>query len=51
MEFLLLAKVGIVIDSIVRAGYILAGSYIVRTGVRYVTDYRESLSKDKVGVK
>ena len=51
MEFLLLAKVGMVIDGIVKAGYVLAGSYFVRTGVRYVKDYKESVEKENLGVK
>jgi hypothetical protein len=48
MEFLLLAKVGMVIDGIVKAGYVLAGSYFVRTGVKYVQDYRASVEKERV---
>lgn len=49
MEFLLLAKVGMVVEGIVRAGYILAGSYFVRTGVKYVSDYKASVENEKVG--
>jgi hypothetical protein len=47
MEFLLLAKVGMIIDGVVKAGYIFAGSYLVRTGVKYVKDYKESVAKEK----
>lgn len=51
MELLLLAKVGFVVDTIVRAGYVLAGSYFVKTGVRYIQDYKDSISNEKAGVK
>ena len=51
MEFLLLAKVGLVIESIVRAGYVLAGSYFVKTGAIYIRDYKESIEKEKAEVK
>ena len=47
MEFVLLAKVGMVIDTIVRSGYVLAGSYFVKTVVRYINDYKESVANDK----
>lgn len=51
MEFLLLAKVGLVIESIVRAGYVLAGSYFVKTGAVYVRDYKDSIEREKAEVK
>jgi hypothetical protein len=47
MEFMLLAKVGMIIDGVVKGGYILAGSYFVRTAVKYVQDYKESVAKEK----
>lgn len=47
MEFWLLAKVGMVINGIVFGGYTLAGSYLVRTGYKYVQDYKESVARDK----
>lgn len=47
MEFLLLAKVGMVIDGIVKGGYLLAGSYFVRVACKYATDYKESVAKEK----
>ena len=46
MEFLLLAKVGFVIDTIVKAGYVVAGSYAVRTAIRYVADYKVSVANE-----
>jgi len=51
MEFALLVKVGMIMEGIIRAGYVLAGSYIVRTGVRYIQDYKESVEREKVEVK
>jgi hypothetical protein len=48
MEFALLMKVGMIIDGIVKVGYILAGSYVVRTGVKYVQDYKTSVEKERV---
>jgi hypothetical protein len=51
MEFLLLAKVGMVIEGIVRAGYVLAGSYFLKTGAIYVRDYKDSIEKEKAEVK
>lgn len=51
MEFILLAKIGMIIDGIVRAGYMLAGSYAIKTGVKYVQDYKESIAKEKSEVK
>jgi hypothetical protein len=47
MEFLLLAKVGMIIDGVVKAGYCLAGGYFVRTGVKYVKDYKTSIENEK----
>lgn len=43
-----LAMVGLLIKGMVWCGYGLAGSYVVRTGVRYVKDYKESVSREKV---
>ena len=51
MEFLLLTKVGMVVDVVVKAGYMLAGSYFVKTGIKYIQDYRESVEREKVEVK
>jgi hypothetical protein len=48
MEFVLLAKVGMVINGIVKLGYAFAGSYFVRTAVRYVSDYKESVEKERI---
>jgi len=47
MEMLLLAKVGLVIDGVVKCGYLLAGSYLVRTGVKYVQDYKLSVANER----
>jgi hypothetical protein len=46
-EFALLMKVGMVIKGIVAGGYSLAGGYIVKTGVQYVQDYRESIERER----
>lgn len=47
-EFIILMKVGMVIKGIVMGGYTLAGSYVVRTGVRYVQDYRDYVAREEV---
>lgn len=46
-EYLLLAKVGIIIGGIVKAGYIFAGGIMVRTGIRYFHDYQTSIALEK----
>lgn len=43
-----LALVGVFIKYAVLSGYGLAGSYVVRTGVQYVKDYKESVEKEKM---
>lgn len=48
MEFWLLAKVGMIINSIVYSGYAVAGGYIVKTGIRYFQDYKEAIARDEV---
>lgn len=50
MEFLLLAKVGLVVDTVVKIGYGIAGSYFIKTAIRYVSDYKESIAREKEGV-
>ncbi|MFS0905774.1 hypothetical protein AB3N02_22260 [Priestia aryabhattai] len=47
VEFVILAKVGMVIKGIVTGGYCLAGSYLVRTGFVYVRDYKDSIRREK----
>lgn len=47
MEYLLLAKVGMVIDAIVKGGYCIAGLYVVKTFGRYAKDYKESVAQEK----
>lgn len=47
MEFMLLAKVSVIIDTVVKAGYVFAGSYIVRTGIRYYQDYVGYIEQEK----
>lgn len=47
MEFLVLAKVGMIVNGIVKLGYCIAGGYLVKTGVKYVSDYKESLEQEK----
>ena len=49
MEFLILAKIGMIINGIVWAGYTVAGGYAVKTGIRYVKDYKESVENEKMG--
>lgn len=46
MEYALLYQVGLVIKGIVWGGYGVVGFYGVKTGVRYVRDYREAISKE-----
>jgi hypothetical protein len=46
MEYWLLAKVGLVIKGLVWGGYGLAGGYGIKTGIRYVQDYKESVAKE-----
>lgn len=48
MGFLILAKVGMVIKGLVWSGYALAGSYVARTGVQYVRDYRDSVEQERM---
>lgn len=48
MEIALLVKVGMFINALVKGGYCLAGTYLVKTGVRYVQDYKDSVAKEKV---
>ncbi len=50
MEYLLLAKIGFVIDTLVKGGYAIAGGYMVKTAVRYVRDYKDSVAREN-GVK
>lgn len=47
MEYELLARVGMGIGLIVKGGYALAGSYFVRVGFKYFSDYKESVSNEK----
>lgn len=47
MEFWLLAKVGLVIKALVSSGYAVAGSYMIRTGMKYVEDYKTSIENEK----
>lgn len=51
MEFLLLAKVGMVIGTIVKSGYVVAGGYFVKTGLQYIEDYKNSVEQEKAEVK
>jgi len=47
MEFVILTKIGYVIDVMVKLGYAVAGGYTVKTAVRYVRDYRDSVATEK----
>ena len=51
MEYVLLAKIGMIIGGVVKSGYVLAGSYFLRTGVQYVKDYKESVENEKSDAK
>jgi len=51
MDFMLLAKVGMIIDGIVKGGYAIAGVYLVKTGWRYYTDYKQYLEQERTEVK
>jgi hypothetical protein len=48
MEFLLLAKVSMIVGTIIKSGYAIAGGYAVKTAIRYVTDYKKAVEKDEV---
>lgn len=47
MDYELLTRVGNVIGLFVNGGYVLAGSYFARVGVRYFTDYKDSVANEK----
>lgn len=47
MEYILLAKIGAVVDVVVKIGYGIAGMYAVRTGVRYYNDYKYSVEQEE----
>lgn len=47
MEFLLLAKIGAIVDTVVKIGYGIAGMYAVKTGVRYYQDYKYSVEQEE----
>lgn len=46
MEFVLLAKVGMAVKGLVYAGYTMVGFYLVKTGHRYVVDYKDSIANE-----
>ncbi|MFQ3543619.1 hypothetical protein Q7A53_05990 [Halobacillus rhizosphaerae] len=47
MDSNLLTQVGMVINTIVYMGYGITGGYIIKTGFRYFTDYKEAVSIEK----
>ncbi|AKQ08559.1 hypothetical protein PQE66_gp237 [Bacillus phage PBC2] len=47
MEFWLLAKIGMVVKAFVTGGYAVASGYVIKTGLRYVDDYKESVANEK----
>ncbi|UUV46156.1 hypothetical protein [Bacillus phage vB_BanS-Thrax2] len=47
MEFIILAKVGFVVKAFVNAGYVIASSYLAKTGWQYVEDYKASVANEK----
>lgn len=42
-----LAVIGAVITVVKSVGYTVAGSYVVRIGIKYVQDYKESVSNER----
>jgi len=51
MEFALLMKVGFIIDTVVKIGYGIAGSYVAKTAYRYYKDYKYYSEQEKAEVK
>jgi hypothetical protein len=51
MEYALLIKVGMLVKGIVWSGYGVACGYAVKTGVKYISDYKDSVAREKVEVK
>ncbi|AGI11976.1 hypothetical protein PQE74_gp225 [Bacillus phage vB_BanS_Chewbecca] len=47
MEFIILAKVGFFVKAIVNTGYVIATSYMAKTGWQYVEDYKTSVANEK----
>lgn len=43
----LLAMVGLVVKGVTYSGYGLAGVYFVKTAIRYVQDYKESVANER----
>jgi len=50
MEFVILAKVGMVVNWIANGGYVLAGGIFLKTIVKYTKDYKESVANEKDGI-
>lgn len=42
-----LVIIGSVVSVVKSVGYAIAGSYVVRIGVKYVQDYKESVSNER----
>lgn len=49
MEYVVLYKVGLIMNAIVKTGYTIVGVYIVGTGYRYYKDYKHFSKQDKLG--
>lgn len=47
MEYILLYKVGMIIKGLVWSSYTFAGGYMAKAGVKYISDYRESVARDR----
>lgn len=47
MEYAILAKFIMVMNTLVKSGYAIAGGYLVKTGIIYVKDYKESVEKER----
>lgn len=48
MEYVLLYKLGLAINVVVKTGYAVVGMYVVGTGYRYYKDYRYFEEQEKM---
>lgn len=44
-----LATVGAIFNTIANIGYVVAGAIFVKTGVQYLSDYKDSVQREKDG--
>lgn len=50
VDYEMLARIGTVVNVVVGGGYTIFASYLVRIGIHYVSDYKESVANEE-GVK